>query len=86
MDKLILSDWITVITACGVLVALVSNIISLRDKGRNQAAENAEMRSDIKYIREKVDRLDDIPTRMVAVEESVKQLHKRIDRLEKEGR
>ena len=82
MDKLMVTDWISLITAIGVFVALISNIATLRDKGKSQAGEYAEMRSDIKHIRDMVDKLDDMPERMAAVEESAKSAHKRIDRLE----
>jgi len=84
MDKLLLSDWVTLITTFGILVALVSNLRSMREKGQSQAAGDAELRSDVKHIREKVDKMDDIPGRMVKVEESTKQAHKRIDRVERE--
>ena len=84
MDKLLLSDWVTLITTFGILVALVSNLRSMREKGQSQAAGDAELRSDVKHIREKIDKMDDIPGRMVKVEESTKQAHKRIDRVERE--
>jgi len=82
MDKLLISDWISLVTAAGVLVALISNVIALREKGHNRAGEDAEMRSDIKHIKDQVDKLDDLPERIVKVEESTKQAHKRIDRIE----
>ena len=82
MDKLIISDWVSIVTALGVLVALIGNIRNWTTGGKQEAAGDAEMRSDIKYIKEKLDRMDNIPERVVAVEESAKQAHKRIDRLE----
>jgi len=84
IDKLLISDWISLVTAAGVLVALISNIIALREKGYDRVGEDAEMRSDIKHIKEQVDKLDDLPERIVKVEESTKQAHKRIDRIEEQ--
>lgn len=82
MDKLVFTDWILLITAIGTIVALLNNVVALKDRGKNETETIVEMRSDIKHIREKVDKFDDIPERVTAVEESTKSAHKRIDRLE----
>ena len=82
MDKLVMTDWILMITALGTIIALISNVVSMRDRGKKEAEKSVEMWSDIKHIREKVDRMDNIPERVTAVEESAKSAHKRIDRIE----
>jgi len=82
MDKLVLTDWILMITAIGTIVALINNVAVIRERGKGETETITEMRSDIKHIREKVDKFDDIPERMAAVEESAKSAHKRIDRIE----
>lgn len=82
MDRLLLTDWLLVVTAAGTIIALISNVVSLRDRGKKETENIVEMRSDIKHIREKVDKFDDIPERVTKVEESAKSAHKRIDRLE----
>jgi len=84
INKLLISDWISLITAAGVLVALISNIIALREKGHERAGTDAEIHLDIKYIKEQVDKLNGLPERIVKVEESTKQAHKRIDRIEEQ--
>jgi len=84
IDKLLITDWISLVTAAGVLVALIGNIVTMRERGHTKAGEDAEMRSDIKHIKEQVDKLDDLPERVVKVEESTKQAHKRIDRMEQQ--
>lgn len=86
MDKLLLSDWIAVITALGVIVSMVATISTLRKNRDGAASETASklatMSNDIKHIREKVDSLNNIPERITKVEESTKQAHKRIDTIE----
>jgi len=85
LDKILLSDWISLITALGVIVAMVTSIFSMTKSSRKEADADTravtEMRSDVKHIREKVDKLEDIPERLWAVEESAKQAHIRIDRI-----
>lgn len=88
-----LSNLLSIISAAGVLVALVSNLRSLREKDQHKAERLTEMRSDIKYIREKVDKSDvliadirqqlgDVKDRVTRLEESVKSAHHRLDTLE----
>ena len=83
LNKMLISDWISLITALGVIVAMIASIISITKSSRKQAGDDAkgitEMRSDIKHIREKVDRLESTPERLTGVEESVRQAHKRLD-------
>lgn len=86
LDKMLLSDWISLITALGVIVAMVATVYNMVKNGKKEAGADigtiTEMRQDIKHIREKVDRLENVPERLTKVEESNKQAHKRIDRLE----
>jgi len=86
MEKLSITDWLALVAAIGVIVSMLTNIAALRDKRKTEVESVTEMRSDIKHIREKVDKFDDIPERMVAVEASAKQAHHRIDRLESKER
>lgn len=86
MDKFLIGDWISLVTALGVVVAMVSAIYTLIKSGQKSGNENTEtiteMRTDIKHIKNQVDHMSKIPERLTAVEESAKQAHKRIDRLE----
>ena len=88
-----LSDWLSLLSALGVIVALVSNLRSLRDKDQHKAEELTEMRSDIKHIRGQVDKSDvlmadirvqlgDVKDRVTRLEESVKNAHHRLNVLE----
>ncbi len=88
-----LSDWLSLLSALGVIVALVSNLRSIRDKNEHKAEELTEMRSDIKHIRGQVDKSDvlmadirvqlgDVKDRVTRLEESVKNAHHRLNALE----
>ena len=90
MDNLVLSDWLYLISALGVIVALIGNVIGIIKNRNKEAARLAGMEKDIKHIREKVDtndvtmksidsKMDSIDKRLVAVESSTRQAHKRID-------
>lgn len=90
-----LSEVLPIITAFGVIVALLSNAMNIRSKRDEKTANLVEMRADVKHIREKVDRqdtiverldqrMDGIDQRVVLVEASAKSAHKRIDELRKE--
>lgn len=97
MNRLDLTGWLSLLSAAGVIVALVSNLRGMRARDEQKAAELSEMRSDIKHIRGQVDKndllmadvreqLDEVRDRVTRVEESTKSAHKRLDRLtETEG-
>ncbi len=87
------ADWLSLVSALGVVVALIANLRGLRDKEADKAGELTEMRSDIKHIRGQVDKSDvlmadirvqlgDVKDRVTRVEESVKNAHHRINTLE----
>lgn len=93
MNVLTLSDWLSVLSALGVIVALISNLRSIKDKNEHKAEELTEMRSDIKHIRGQVDKSDvlmadirvqlgDVKDRVTRLEESVKNAHHRLNALE----
>ena len=83
-------DVITLVTAAGVIVALIGNIANLRSKRRESNPAIIEMRQDIKYIRSAIDkqegvngeqdkRIEATASRVAVVEQSVRSAHKRID-------
>lgn len=93
MSALGLTDWLSLLSALGVIVALIVNLRSLRDKNEHKAGELTEMRSDIKHIRGQVDKSDvlmadirvqlgDVKDRVTRLEESVKNAHHRLNALE----
>lgn len=88
-----LGDWLSLVSALGVLVALVGNLRTLRDKDARKAGELTEMRSDIKHIRGQVDKTDvliadirvqlgDARDRVTRLEEAVKSAQHRLTALE----
>lgn len=93
MNALTMSDWLSMLSALGVIVALISNLRSIKDKNEHKAEELTEMRSDIKHIRGQVDKSDvlmadirvqlgDVKDRVTRLEESVKNAHHRLNALE----
>ena len=95
MERLDLAGWLSLLSAAGVIVALISNLRGMRARDEQKAAELSEMRSDIKHIRGQVDKndvlmadvreqLDEVRDRVTRVEESTKSAHKRLDK--KEGK
>ncbi len=93
MNGLSLSDWLSLLSALGVIVALICNLRSIREKNEHKARELTEMRSDIKHIRGQVDKSDvlmadvrgqlgDTKDRVTRLEESVKSAHHRLNVLE----
>jgi septation ring formation regulator EzrA len=93
MEQLGFAGWLSLLSAAGVMVALVSNLRGMRVTDEQKAAELSEMRSDIKHIRGQVDKndvlmadvreqLDEVRDRVTRVEESTKSAHKRMDKLE----
>lgn len=93
MTQLGLTGWLSLLSAAGVIVALVSNLRGMRARDEQKAAELSEMRSDIKHIRGQVDKndilmadvrgqLDEVRDRVTRVEESAKSAHKRLDKME----
>lgn len=88
-----LTDWLSIVSALGVIVALIVNLRGLREKTERKAGELTEMRSDIKHIRGQVDKSDvlmadirvqlgDVKDRVTRLEESVKNAHHRLNALE----
>lgn len=86
--------------SAGEIIALVAGAIGVlsfmytvfRGK-RGDVSQDAEMKSDVKYIRNRMDemlidqkamsqRMGDLDTRIVRCEESCKQAHRRIDGIE----
>ena len=55
MDKLMLSDWVAIVSSLGMILAIVVSITTLVSKSKEKSASDAELRVDIKYIRENVD-------------------------------
>lgn len=85
-----------IITAIGVVSGFVLGWLGRSRTIRKDAAEDGELRANVNYIARGVDdlryeirqqgkRFDDLAERLTRVEESTKNAHRRIDRLENKG-
>lgn len=88
-------DWTMAISVVATISGLVLGWLGRSRMVRQDGAEDGELRASVKYIRDGVDdlrveiksqsqRYDMLAERVTRVEESTKQAHKRIDRLEDE--
>lgn len=73
------SDIMTVIQTVSLVVGVLVALGTLRGRGDSKAAELAEIKTNVLHIRKKLDRMDDLPERVVAVENSANSAHKRLD-------
>ena len=96
MEEIGISTLLSLLSAAGVIVALVTNLRGMKVRDEQKAAELSEMRSDIKHIRGQVDKndilmaeirgqLDVVKDRVTRVEESTKNAHRRMDKQEESG-
>ena len=93
-------DGITITAAISAAAAISGIVLGWLGRSRTvrrDGAEDGELRASVNYIRQAVDemrvemrsqsqRYDLLAERLTRVEESAKQAHRRIDRLENEGR
>lgn len=88
-------DWAVIISAAAALSGIILGWLGRSRTIRQDGAEDGELRASVKYIRDGVDdlrvelksqsqRYDLLAERVTRVEESTKQAHRRIDRLEGE--
>ena len=93
MDNFALTDWIAIISALGMILSIIVTISTLIGRGQIKVASDVELKSDVKHIREEVDKtsdalnkmsekIDGVDTRLVRVEESCKSAHHRIDTID----
>lgn len=94
MEELTISVMISIAAGLsGIVLGWLGRSRAVRQDG----AEDGELRASVKYIRDGVDdlrveirsqgqRYDMLAERVTRVEESAKQAHRRIDRIENEGR
>jgi len=90
-------DWGAIIAAVAAISGIMLGWLGRSRAVRQDGAEDGELRASVNYIRQGVDdlrveirsqgqRYDMLAERVTRVEESAKQAHKRIDRIENEGR
>lgn len=90
-------DWGAVIAAAAAISGIMLGWLGRSRTVRKDGAQDGELRASVNYIRQGVDdlrveiraagqRYDVLAERVTRVEESAKQAHKRIDRLEGKAR
>ena len=90
-------DWTMVISAAAAISGMVLGWLGRSRTIRDDGTQDGELRASVNYIRQGVDdlrveirsqgqRYDMLAERVTRVEESAKQAHKRIDRLESDDR
>ena len=86
-------EWTAIISAAAAISGIILGWWGRAHSIRQDGAEDGELRASVNYIRQGVDdlrveikaqgqRYDMLAERVTRVEESTKQAHKRIDRLE----
>jgi len=91
-------DWAVIVSAAaaisGIILGWLGRSRTIRQDTAEEASQDAMLRSDVEYIKRGVDDLrieqkvqgqkfDVLAERVTRVEESTKQAHKRIDKLER---
>jgi hypothetical protein len=91
----VILDWTIIVSAAAAISGIVLGWLGRARAVRQDGAEDGELRANVNYIARGVDdlryemrvqgkRFDELTERVTRVEESAKQAHKRIDRLEAE--
>lgn len=90
-------DWAVIVSAAAAISGIILGWLGRSRTIRQDGAEDGELRATVNHIRQGVDdlrveikaqgqRYDMLAERLTRVEESTKQAHRRIDRIEAEGR
>lgn len=90
-------DWGAIVTTIAAISGIVLGWLGRSRTVRQDGAADGELRATVNHIRRGVDdlrieiraqsqRFDMLAERLTRVEESTKQAHRRIDRIESEGR
>ena len=71
----------------GISVAVAAQVISTFSAKRKNITtntiSNVEMKTDIKYIREKVDDMKTIPSKIAVLEEAIKEIKREIEAIKR---
>ena len=90
-------DWAVIVSAAAAISGIIMGWLGRSRTIRQDGAQDGELRATVNHIRQGVDdlrieirsqsqRFDMLAERLTRVEESTKQAHRRIDRIESEGR
>ena len=94
MERVKQLDWAVIVSAAAAISGIVLGWLGRSRTIRQDGAQDGELRASVNYIRQGVDdlrveirsqgqRYDMLAERVTRVEESAKQAHKRIDKLER---
>lgn len=75
-------DWAVLLQGLqtvSVIAAILVAVGTIRGRKNDEVSTLTEMRVDIKYIKEKINDVDEIRERLTTVEQSAKSAHRRLD-------
>lgn len=73
------ADLLSIIQTVSIVIGILVAVYRLKDRGEDKAGVIVEMRTDIRYIKDTVSKLESIPSKMVEVELSLKNAHEKIN-------
>lgn len=94
MENMLIAIIIPIVTACCTVASfIIGRVVATKKEAKSRGKDEGELKSDIEYIKTRIDELyteqlaivnkfEVNSERITRVEESAKQAHKRIDRLE----
>lgn len=94
MENTLIAIIIPIVTACCTVASfIIGRVVATKKEEKSRGKDEGELKSDIEYIKTRIDELyteqlaivnkfEVNSERITRVEESAKQAHKRIDRLE----
>lgn len=94
MENMLIAIIIPIVTACCTVASfIIGRVVATKKEAKRRGQDEGELKSDIEYIKTRIDELyteqlaivnkfEVNSERITRVEESAKQAHKRIDRLE----
>lgn len=74
-----LTEALVIVQAISIVIGVIVACGTLLSRQNRKISDLTEMKVDIKYIKEKMDKIDPMTITLAEVEQSVKQAHKRID-------
>lgn len=74
-----ISELLSTVQSASILIAVLVGCGTLLRRQNGKVSDLTEMRTDIKYIKETVSKINPMEIKLAEVEASAKQAHKRID-------
>lgn len=73
------TDVLTLIQTISIVIGIIVGCGALLSRQNSKVADMADIKNDLKYIKDTLTDMKPIPERLVKVEQSVASAHKRID-------